>query len=126
VNKDLEIILNYLNGKRGCDFSGCRPSMLERRIGKRLSLTKSQDPGEYLCYFQEHPDELDQLIDALTINVSQFFRNTLTFEYLDDRIFPELLHKKRKSSDPSLRVWSTGCSMGEEPYNGRFYYSQKG
>jgi chemotaxis methyl-accepting protein methylase len=117
MNKDLEIILNYLNGKRGFDFSGYRSSMIERRIEKRLLLTKCKGPDEYLYYLQEHPDELDRLVDALTINVSRFFRNTLTFAYLAGRILPALVEEKKKSPDHSLRVWSAGCAMGEEPYS---------
>ncbi len=117
MNKDLEIILNYVNRKRGFDFSGCRPTMIARRVEKRLLLTKCQDPDEYLYYLQKHPDELDQLLDVLTINVSRFFRNTLTFEYLADRILPVLGSKIEKSPDSSLRAWSAGCAMGEEPYS---------
>ncbi|MCD6188533.1 MAG: protein-glutamate O-methyltransferase CheR, partial [Desulfuromusa sp.] len=117
MNKDFEIILNHVNGKRGFDFSGCRPSLIERLIEKRLLLTKCKKPDEYHNYLLEHPDELDSLVETLTINVSKFFRNTLTFEYLAERVVPVLVDKKRKSPDPSLRVWSAGCAMGEEPYS---------
>ena len=117
MNKEIQSILNYLKQKRGFDFSGCRPSMVERRLEKRLLLTKCKNLNEYHNYLQGQADELDQLIDILTINVSRFFRNTLTFEYLSDRILPVLVHENEKSPDPSLRVWSAGCATGEEPYS---------
>ena len=117
MDTELEIIINYLNEKRGFDFSGYRASMVERRIKKRLSATKTKDPNEYLHYLKNHPDELDKLIDALTINVSRFFRDTLTFEYIADRILPVIVYEKKNTLDHSLRIWSAGCSMGEEPYS---------
>ena len=117
MNKELETILNYLNEKRGFDFSGYRASMVERRIKKRLTSTKTKDPNEYLHYLKRHPDELDKLVDALTINVSRFFRDTLTFEYIADRILPAIVYQKKNTLDHSLRVWSAGCSMGEESYS---------
>jgi len=114
--KGLEKILKHLNKKRGFDFSGYRVPMIERRAGKRLSASKCKDYDEYLHFIREHPDELDNLVDVLTINVSRFFRNSLSFEYIAERILPVIVHEKKKSADPCLRIWSTGCSMGEEPY----------
>jgi chemotaxis protein methyltransferase CheR len=60
---------------------------------------------------------LDHLLDVLTIHVSRFFRDTLTFELIADRILPAVLLEKIRAQDPSLRIWSAGCAMGEEPYS---------
>lgn len=117
MNKELEKILSYLNQKRGFDFSGNRPAMIERRISKRLAATQSTNFNDYLNYLKIHPQELDSLIDVLTINVSRFFRNTLTFEYIADRVLPAIITQKTGTLDHSLRVWSAGCSTGEEPYS---------
>ena len=117
MDKKLEIILNYLNETRGFDFSGYRSSMIERRVRKRLSATRTKDYSEYLRFVQKQTDELDNLIDVLTINVSRFFRDTLTFEYIAARVLPAVVFEKRESLNHSMRVWSAGCSMGEEPYS---------
>ncbi len=117
MEKTLKPILNHLNKERVFDFSGYRPSMLERRIGKRLTPTKCVDFPEYLKYLKKHPEELDELVDVLTINVSRFFRNTLAFEYIADRILPAIVSEKKGSLGHSLRVWSAGCATGEEPYS---------
>jgi len=114
--KELEIVLKYLNEKRGFDFSGYRASMIERRAEKRLLASKCKNYDEYLHFIREHTDELDNLIDVLTINVSRFFRDSLSFEYIAQKILPVIVHKNKKSADHCLRIWSTGCSMGEEPY----------
>ena len=114
--KGPEKILNYLNEKRGFDFSGYRASMIEHRLGKRLSASNCENYDEYLHVIQEHPNEIDNLLDVLTINVSQFFRDSMSFEYIAEKILPVIVHEKRKCADNNLRIWSTGCSMGEEPY----------
>ncbi len=117
MDKELKSILDYLNKERSFDFSGYRPSMLERRMGKRLKPTKCVDFPEYLEYLKKHPQEMDELVDVLTINVSRFFRNTLAFEYIADKILPALVFKKKTGPGPSLRIWSAGCATGEEPYS---------
>ena len=115
--KDLKLILNYLNEKRGFDFSGYCLSMLERRLRQRFSSIKCSSYNDYFNYLQENPDEFDNLIDILTINVSRFFRDTLTFEYIAGRVLPAIVYEKKKATDHSIRVWSAGCAMGEEPYS---------
>lgn len=116
-NQEMEPILDYLMEKRGFDFSGYRPAMLARRIDKRLTTTGCKDFSEYLSCLQENPAELDNLLDVITINVSRFFRDTLTFELIADRILPAIILEKAKLKDHSLRIWSAGCARGEEPYS---------
>ena len=91
--------------------------MIERRVNQRLSATSCKTYPEYLLHLKKQSDELDHLIDVLTINVSRFFRDTLAFEYIADRVLPEIVYQKKNTADPSLRIWSAGCSMGEEPYS---------
>lgn len=110
-------ILQYLNQQRSFDFSGYRASMLERRIHKRLLATGCKNYDEYIEYLNQHNDELDNMIDVFTINVSHFFRNSLTFEYIRKIVLPDIISDKSKDPDASLRIWSAGCSFGEEPYS---------
>jgi len=118
MNKDLQYIINLLNEKRGFDFSGYCLSTLDHRIIQRISITQCTNYDTYFNYLQDNPDELDHLIDILTINVSRFFRNTLTFDYISTQILPAVLfHKTNKNMKLTFRVWSSGCSMGEEPYS---------
>jgi chemotaxis methyl-accepting protein methylase len=115
--RELEPILDFLMEKRGFDFSGYRPAMLARRIGKRLTTTACKDFSEYLSCLQENSAELDNLLDVITINVSRFFRDTLTFELIANRILPAIILEKARLKDHSLRIWSAGCARGEEPYS---------
>ncbi len=117
MTEDLMPILEYLNEKRGFDFTGYHQPMLARRIGQRLTATACKGFREYLTYLQQNHGEFDHLIDIITINVSRFFRDTLTFELLADRILPAIIQEKAAAQDHSLRVWSAGCAKGEEPYS---------
>ena len=113
----IQNILNLLYNERGFDFTGCRHTMLERRIQKRVYHLKQLDFQEYYNYLHQHPEEFDNLVDVLTINVSSFFRNPLMFEYFSTKILPGFIADKLKKNDNSLRIWSAGCSHGEEPYS---------
>ena len=115
----LKGILNLLKEQRGFDFTGYRSAMLERRIQKRIYASKSEDLADYFEYLKLNTSELDHLVDVFTINVSRFFRNSLTFEYISKMILPEVLNAKLKikTKGNNLRVWSAGCSFGEEPYS---------
>jgi len=117
MNKNLKHILNCLHEKRGFDCSGYCTSLIEKRINQRFSMTNCHDYGTYFNYLQDNPDEFDILIASLTINVSRFFRNTMTFNYIANHILPQFLLKKQSHMNKSFRVWSAGCSMGEEPYS---------
>ncbi len=110
-------VLKYLNERRGFNFSGYRMSMVERRIGQRFASTGCTGYHDYLIHLRNDPHELDNLLGVLTINVSRFFRDTLTSEYICDRILPSIVSDKKKTRDPSLRIWSCGCAKGEEPYS---------
>jgi len=113
----LKSIIDYLKTNRGVDFSGHRPSMVGRHVRQRLAALKCKNYNEYFRLIQENDSELDSLIDVLTINVSRFFRNALTFEYFTDKVLPVIVHRKADAGDRSLRIWSTACSTGEEPYS---------
>jgi len=117
VNCKIKKILDYLQNQKGFDFSGYRRSMLERRINKRLLATETGNINEYFQFLINNQTEADELIDALTINVSQFFRNPLVFEFISNKLIPWLIFEKQKKKEKYLRIWSAGCASGEEPYS---------
>lgn len=110
-------ILGTVHRLCGVDFSGYSPGMIERRIDIRQSVCGFSDLGAYRDFLTAHPDEAKCLLDSLTIKVSRFFRDALTYEYLAARILPELLSRSETEPTAPLRIWSAGCSTGEEPYS---------
>ena len=117
MKKALHAIVEYIRQEREVDFSVFRATMLERRIEKRLHDVRCANLDDYLALLHDTPEELDHLFDILTINVSRFFRNTLAFAFLAERVLPAILAQKRDTHGESLRVWSAGCAAGEEPYS---------
>lgn len=115
MNGDLKPILDFLRERRGFDFAGYPPAMLARRIELRFGPSGCADLRAYRDHLEKRPEELDRLVETLTISVSQFFRNPLDFELLAARILPALVNEKCAGPRPALRVWSAGCARGEEP-----------
>lgn len=117
MNEYFSQIQYFIKQRRGVDFSTYDTVEIENHIKHRLTKTQCSNCNQYLHYLQKHNDELDHLVDALTVNVSGFFRNPMTFEYIAGIIIPDIVLKKKESGDHSLRIWSTGCSTGEETYS---------
>ncbi|MCK4663263.1 MAG: protein-glutamate O-methyltransferase CheR [Bacteroidales bacterium] len=117
MKNEIKNLLNLVKEQRAFDFTGYHLTMLERRIEKRVYATYNKNFDDYFEYLNSHPVEIDSLIDVLTINVSRFFRNSLSFEYISKIIIPRIILKKIQTNDNCLRIWSAGCSFGEEPYS---------
>jgi two-component system CheB/CheR fusion protein len=114
-DQPLELLLDHLKRSRGFDFTGYKRSSLERRIAKRIG--ELELDGGYLGYLDHlevHPDEFAALFDTILVNVTAFFRDTDAWEYLAREIVPKLL--VLRPTDAPLRIWSAGCSSGEEAY----------
>jgi two-component system, chemotaxis family, CheB/CheR fusion protein len=111
---DLEVLLDYLKGSRGFDFTGYKRATLERRITKRLQSVGCNDFSDYLDYLEVHPDEFGQLFNTVLINVTSFFRDSSTWDYLAKSVVPRLI--ERRDDGAPVRVWSAGCASGEEAY----------
>jgi len=116
-SKEIHEILNLLFLAKKIDLSGNKPDFLHRRISRRMYATKTNNHREYLAYLRNNSPEIEALQDVLTINVSHFFRNSFTFDYLDKIIIPQIINTKLKAKKPVLRIWSAGCSTGEEAYS---------
>ena len=110
----LESLLEYLKQSRGFDFTAYKRSSLARRIDKRLQVHGLEHYSEYLDFLEVHPTEFNHLFNTILINVTSFFRDPPYWEYLATEVLPSILAAK-PPADP-MRVWSAGCSSGEEAY----------
>jgi two-component system CheB/CheR fusion protein len=116
--KDEEVfkqILTVLRVRRGVDFTYYKQSTLKRRIIRRMALNKLEKPSDYLGFLRENKNEQDSLYNDMLISVTNFFRDTQSFEVLCGSIFPSLLISK--SGNEALRIWIAGCATGEEAYS---------
>ena len=83
----------------------------------RVRATGAHTYLDYMAVLKKDPSEYDRLFDALTINVTNFFRDKSTYRIIEDTVIPELVSSKKKQGKKIIRVWSAGCASGEEPYS---------
>lgn len=112
---------------RDCIYSHCgiffdneSKYLLEKRLARRLTtlnLSSFRDYYHYLKYNRKKDQELMDIMDILTTNETYFFREAFQLKAFTDEILPELLKIKKMHGDNTLRIWSAGCSTGEEPYS---------
>uniref|UniRef100_A0A7J2TK07 protein-glutamate O-methyltransferase n=1 Tax=Archaeoglobus fulgidus TaxID=2234 RepID=A0A7J2TK07_ARCFL len=107
----MKAIINYVSKKTGLKLEMYRESYLKRRIELRMRILGFKELSEYLSYLKSHEKELDELINTIAINVTEFMRDVTPFKFFMDKILPEI------SSKRFLRFWSAGCSYGEEAYS---------
>jgi two-component system CheB/CheR fusion protein len=108
--------LAALRTQRGIDFSHYKSGTIQRRLNRRMVATRTHNLEEYRLYLEQHPHEVDRLINAFLINVTEFFRDADVFADLREHVLPEVLAWGR-AHDRTLRVWSAGCATGEEAYS---------
>lgn len=96
----------------GMQLADYKEKVLRRRVGVRMRARGAETFRAYGELLTHDPVELEKLKDALTINVTRLYRNAETWERLRTLVLPELLVRR----EGAVRVWSAGCSSGEEPY----------
>src|SRR5579872_2467072 len=108
-------IFAMLRADTGVDFTFYKHATIRRRILRRMVLNHVETPERYLALIRQNRAELQLLFQDILINVTGFFREPESFEFLANHVFPPLL-KDRSPEDP-VRVWVPGCSTGEEAYS---------
>ncbi len=111
----LKKIFILLRAQTSHDFSQYKPSTIHRRIERRMAVHQIATMDGYIKHLQQTPAEVDALFRDLLIGVTSFFRDAEAFKVLEQQIIPKLLSGKR--ADGVIRVWSPGCSTGEEAYS---------
>lgn len=105
-------LLRSIERLAGFRCSRYKEDYIKRRILSRMRLTNTEDYEAYHRYLLANPQEVDPLRNALTINVTKFFRDPEVFEVLQREVLPDLARRKK-----TIRIWCAGCATGEEPYS---------
>jgi two-component system CheB/CheR fusion protein len=110
-------IIALIHAKTGFDFTLYKTGTLRRRMDRRMAMASINQPDlpAYLALLRQDSAELATLSKDLLINVTSFFRDPAVFELLSAKILPELV--RNHVSDSPIRIWSAGCSTGEETYS---------
>ena len=111
----MEKAIILLRAQTGHDFSLYKPSTIRRRIQRRMAVQAIETIDNYVKFLQRAPAEGVALFRDLLIGVTHFFRDAEAFKFLEEQGVPMLFEGKPPGS--TIRVWSAGCSTGEEAYS---------
>lgn len=112
-----ELLKRIISGNTGFNCEQYKEAHFRRRINVRVRATNSESYGAYLKFLKKDPQEYEFLVDTLTVNVSEFFRNSETFRIIEKKIIPFIVKYRSESVIRSIRIWSAGCAAGEEAYS---------
>lgn len=109
--RDFDAIRKLLLAKTGINLSDSKPQMVYSRLSRRLQALRLTSFQEYIQWLQQHPEEHEEFVNALTTNLTAFFREAHHFDVLADHALKVFNQRKQ------LRCWCAAASTGEEPYS---------
>lgn len=110
-DRELELLIQEVFDYYGYDFSGYSRASLKRRVDRLYQLDGFTSFGDMLSKLRQDPDYLTRLVEEVTVNVTEMFRDPHFYQVLRTEILPVLATK------PFIRIWHAGCSTGEEVYS---------
>ncbi|HIQ73926.1 MAG TPA: PAS domain-containing protein [Candidatus Cottocaccamicrobium excrementipullorum] len=113
--ESLAHIYQAMKKARGIDFTHYKRSTVLRRIERRMVVTHSESLSEYAGFLENNPEEINVLVKEILIGVTNFFRDSSFFETLKTKALYPIIQGAKE--DEAIRVWSAGCSTGEEAYS---------
>ncbi|MDY0135854.1 MAG: protein-glutamate O-methyltransferase CheR [Thiomicrospira sp.] len=115
-DKDFQRVKAMVYQFAGIDLNESKKNLVYNRLAKRIRTLGMSRFSDYLDYVEaQGEEEFVNLINAITTNLTFFFREIHHFEYLASHVIPHLLEKNKATK--KIRIWSAGCSTGEEPYS---------
>jgi len=115
---ELKLLQALVYQECGMHFDERRSHFLQDRLQRRLKECQLDSFYSYyrLLISPQGKEELAQLLENLTVNETSFFRNKAQLDLFHKYILDDLLHRKQDRRDCTIRLWSAGCSTGQEPY----------
>ena len=116
TENDFKVVKNLVADQTGIHLTDAKKDLVYGRLSKRIRKLGLSSFLEYIEYVKhDHEEELINFINAITTNLTSFFRENHHFDYLGNTLLPRLL--KSNEDTRKIRIWSAGCSTGEEPYS---------
>ena len=113
---DLRKVLLLVRNTVGIDFSEYKLASIRRRLARRMALRRLTTLPDYVQLLRDERAEAQALFEDILIHVTSFFRDGDAFEKLKEHVFPDILSRHQREGG-TIRIWSAGCSTGEEPYS---------
>ncbi len=118
-NKEFELFRKLIYKSSGIHLTSSKKELVKARLSKRLTKTGINSFEQYYKFVTRHDksgNELVHLLDSISTNKTDFFREKRHFDFLNTKLLPELIKKKEKARNKILRIWCAASSSGEEPY----------
>jgi chemotaxis protein methyltransferase CheR len=110
-DNEIEILINEVSNYYGYDFSGYSKASFTRRVNRLFQMDGFENFYAFLNKVRSEPDYFQRLVEEITVNVTEMFRDPHFYKTVRDQILPVLAPK------PFLRIWHAGCSTGEEVFS---------
>lgn len=117
--EEFRLLRDFIYQHCGLNFTEDSKYLLEKRLGRRLQQHRLKNFKDYYYFLRYNPNkeqELSEVVDQLTTNETYFFREDFQLRTFIEDILPEIRQCKEREGQQTLRIWSAGCSSGEEPY----------
>ncbi|MBR2108205.1 MAG: protein-glutamate O-methyltransferase CheR, partial [Treponema sp.] len=116
TDTDFELFRKVIYDESGITFSATNRSILDSRLKERLREKQLTDVRVYYNLILSDKEEMKLLLDSVTTNLTRFFRNQPHFDAFINHVIPKVIEEKKAKGDRTIKIWSAGCSTGEEPY----------
>jgi chemotaxis protein methyltransferase CheR len=117
TSAEIRLFRDLLSKRSGIDFGRHRELLLENRLRRRMAEAGARSLYEYYRMVTAGEGELQALVDEVSIQETSFFRNPPQFELLGSVVLPERVSLRLRDGHRRLRLWSAGCSTGQEAYS---------
>lgn len=109
--EELDVLLNELFERYGYDFTNYARASLRRRVNRLLIIDRLPSFAELLFKVRNEPDYLPHVVEEISVNVTEMFRDPQVFKIIREQVLPIL------ATHPFIRIWHAGCATGEEVYS---------
>lgn len=116
-DNEFKLFKDLIYTHSGICFSTTNRPILESRLKERLKEAQVANVLEYHQLILVSDEEMKTLLDSVTTNLTRFFRNQGHFEAFEKHMIPRMVDYKKKNNQNHIKLWSAGCSTGEEPYS---------
>ena len=116
TDNEFELFSKKIYDESGITFSETNRSILDSRIKERLREKQFDTVDKYYRLICSDKEEMKVFLDSVTTNLTRFFRNQAHWDAFINYVIPKVIENKRRNGDSIIKIWSAGCSTGEEPY----------
>ncbi|MBO5100542.1 MAG: protein-glutamate O-methyltransferase CheR [Treponema sp.] len=116
TDAEFDMFRKVIYDKSGITFSATNRSILDSRLKEKLREKNLATVKDYYDLVMRDEGEMRIMLDSVTTNLTRFFRNQPHFDALVNYVIPKVIEEKKKKGDTTIKIWSAGCSTGEEPY----------